>query len=181
MNTFRNISGAALAVALLSSPVAALAGAVDLFPFTLDPVTAPTGASNATIPKGAFTEDYLFFIDANVATLDDSVTVAGLSTLAAGATLALFSGTPTGTELGTTALTKLGSAAWEAAQSFGAEPAGDYYVQLKGTVLTRTSSPAISVYITAVPEAPTWAMMGLGFMGLAFAGYRSRRPTISIA
>jgi len=182
MNTIRNISGAALAIALLSSPVEALAGTVDLFPFTLDPVTADSGASNATIKKGAFTEDYLFYIDTNVATLDDSVTVAGLSDLAPGATLALFSGTPKGTELGTTVtLTKMGSAAWVAAQSFGAEPAGDYYVQLKGTVLARTGSPAISVSITGIPEPATWVMMGLGFAGLAFAGYRSRRPTISIA
>ncbi len=28
---------------------------------------------------------------------------------------------------------------------------------------------------TAVPELSTWAMMGLGFGGLAFAGYRARR------
>ena len=65
-----NISGAALAVALLSSPVAALAGVVGLVPFTLDPVTAPTGASNATIAEGVFTEDYLFIVDTNVASLD---------------------------------------------------------------------------------------------------------------
>jgi hypothetical protein len=34
---------------------------------------------------------------------------------------------------------------------------------------------------SAVPEASTWAMMGLGFAGLAFAGYRSRRTAVSIA
>ncbi len=32
----------------------------------------------------------------------------------------------------------------------------------------------------SVPEAPTWAMMGLGFAGLVFAGYRARRRPISI-
>ena len=31
------------------------------------------------------------------------------------------------------------------------------------------------VSYTAAPEASTWAMMGLGFASLAFAGYRSRR------
>jgi hypothetical protein len=31
-----------------------------------------------------------------------------------------------------------------------------------------------------VPEASTWAMMGVGFAGLAFVGYRSRRTAISI-
>ena len=32
----------------------------------------------------------------------------------------------------------------------------------------------------AVPEPATWAMLGLGFGALAFAGYRSRRTAISI-
>ena len=33
----------------------------------------------------------------------------------------------------------------------------------------------------AVPEVSTWAMMGLGFFGLAFAGYRSRRSATAMA
>ena len=33
----------------------------------------------------------------------------------------------------------------------------------------------------AAPEASTWAMMGLGFAGLAFAGYRSRRSVTAAA
>ncbi len=33
----------------------------------------------------------------------------------------------------------------------------------------------------SVPEPATWAMMGLGFAGLAFAGYRSRRTAAAIA
>jgi hypothetical protein len=32
-----------------------------------------------------------------------------------------------------------------------------------------------------VPEPSTWAMMGLGFAGLAFAGYRGRRAATAIA
>ena len=32
----------------------------------------------------------------------------------------------------------------------------------------------------AVPEPATWAMMGLGFAGLAFAGYRARRTPAEI-
>jgi hypothetical protein len=35
--------------------------------------------------------------------------------------------------------------------------------------------------VTSVPETSTWAMMGLGFAGLAFAGYRSRRSAAAIA
>ena len=33
----------------------------------------------------------------------------------------------------------------------------------------------------AVPQPSTWAMMLIGFAGLAFAGYRSRRPAAAIA
>ncbi len=33
---------------------------------------------------------------------------------------------------------------------------------------------------SAVPEPSTWAMLGLGFAALGFAGYRSRRTAISI-
>jgi hypothetical protein len=34
---------------------------------------------------------------------------------------------------------------------------------------------------TAVPEPSTWAMMLLGFAGLAFAGYRASRRTTALA
>ena len=33
----------------------------------------------------------------------------------------------------------------------------------------------------AVPEASTWVMMGLGFLGLAYAGYARKKSSISIA
>jgi uncharacterized protein (TIGR03118 family) len=33
----------------------------------------------------------------------------------------------------------------------------------------------------AVPEPSTWALMALGFAGLGFAGWRSRRRSVSIA
>jgi choice-of-anchor C domain-containing protein len=35
--------------------------------------------------------------------------------------------------------------------------------------------------VIAAPEPSTWAMMGLGFAGLAFAGRRARRTAISVA
>jgi PEP-CTERM motif len=34
---------------------------------------------------------------------------------------------------------------------------------------------------SAVPEPSTWAMMGLGFAGIGFAGYRARRPAVAVA
>jgi hypothetical protein len=39
----------------------------------------------------------------------------------------------------------------------------------------------VGVGAIATPEPSTWAMMGLGFAGLAFAGYRSRRTAAAIA
>lgn len=39
------------------------------------------------------------------------------------------------------------------------------------------ASGVSNTFIEAVPEPSTWAMMGLGFAGLAFAGFRSSRKT----
>ncbi len=54
--------------------------------------------------------------------------------------------------------------------------------------LTQTNVGAISNSATfsvppaeGAPEPSTWAMMGLGFAGLGFAGYRSKRNSVAIA
>jgi hypothetical protein len=39
----------------------------------------------------------------------------------------------------------------------------------------------INLPLSAAPEPSTWAMMGLGFAALGFAGYRARKTSISIA
>jgi hypothetical protein len=44
-----------------------------------------------------------------------------------------------------------------------------------------TNSFEIAQITTSVPEPSTWAMMGLGFVGLAFAGYRAHRAPILVA
>jgi hypothetical protein len=43
--------------------------------------------------------------------------------------------------------------------------------------------PTVTVMsdLDAVPEPSTWALMTLGFAGLGFAGYRSRRRSVSVA
>ena len=44
-----------------------------------------------------------------------------------------------------------------------------------GDPVTTTNSFEIAQIATSVPELSTWALMGLGFLGLAYAGYRGRR------
>jgi hypothetical protein len=44
-----------------------------------------------------------------------------------------------------------------------------------------TNSFEIAQITTSVPESSTWVMMGLGFAGLAFAGYRARRAPVRVA
>jgi PEP-CTERM motif len=43
---------------------------------------------------------------------------------------------------------------------------------------TSSNSFEVAQITTSVPEPSTWAMMGLGFAGLAFAGYRVRRAPV---
>ena len=50
-----------------------------------------------------------------------------------------------------------------------------------GTDLPNSFEIAAILTSPAVPELSTWAMMGLGFAGLAFAGYRARRSTVTFA
>jgi hypothetical protein len=44
-----------------------------------------------------------------------------------------------------------------------------------------SNSFEIAQITTSVPEPSTWAMMSLGFAGLAFAGYRARRVQVRVA
>ena len=53
----------------------------------------------------------------------------------------------------------------------------DYY-SVDGTA---ASGMAGTVSLSGAPEPSTWAMMGVGFAALAFAGYRARKTSVSIA
>jgi len=39
----------------------------------------------------------------------------------------------------------------------------------------------VNLPLSSTPEPSTWAMMGLGFAALGFAGYRARKTSVSIA
>jgi hypothetical protein len=49
------------------------------------------------------------------------------------------------------------------------------------TYVEGNGAPSVLQVATNAPEPATWAMMGLGFMGLAFAGYRKARKTPAFA
>jgi hypothetical protein len=57
------------------------------------------------------------------------------------------------------------------------ERAGNYFVEVSGTSGLGSLKLAIDGNVTtlAVPEPSTWAMFGIGFVGLAAAGLRRRR------
>jgi PEP-CTERM motif len=62
----------------------------------------------------------------------------------------------------------------------------DSAVDITGISVSENMSVAsnsfeIAQITTSVPEASTWAMMGLGFAALAFAGYRARRAPVRVA
>ncbi len=64
---------------------------------------------------------------------------------------------------------------------------GYYYIATQSSEngaypLLGSNSAIIAVASSAIPEPSTWAMMGLGFAGLAFAGYRrGRKASVAIA
>ena len=54
-------------------------------------------------------------------------------------------------------------------------------ISISESLGTPSNSFEIAQITTSVPEPSTWAMMGLGFAGLAFAGYRARRTPVRVA
>ena len=50
-----------------------------------------------------------------------------------------------------------------------------------GTIASFTASFTGNASASAIPEPPTWAMLALGFAGLGYAGFRTRKTNISIA
>jgi hypothetical protein len=54
-------------------------------------------------------------------------------------------------------------------------------ITVSESLAVSSNSFEIAQITTSVPEPSTWAMMGLGFVSLAFAGYRARRAPVRVA
>jgi hypothetical protein len=50
-----------------------------------------------------------------------------------------------------------------------------------GSVVFTTGSSDFEFAVAAVPEPSTWAMLGMGFAGLVFAGYKRSRDRLAPA
>jgi hypothetical protein len=140
--------------------------------------------------SGTFTDDYTFTLDAS-----KTITIVGITNTFAGGvtgtrfiknfTGSVFSdgldGLPfTGDDvivIGPTPATLgcgIGSTICQSLAGSAVIDAGAYYVQLTGTGGALASYGGNITTIAAVPEPSTWAMILLGFVGLAWAGRRKR-------
>ena len=58
----------------------------------------------------------------------------------------------------------------------GSPPSGNAYGEI-----TSSAGYGVGTFtLSAVPEPATWAMMGLGFAVLAFAGCRRAKPSLAV-
>jgi hypothetical protein len=62
--------------------------------------------------------------------------------------------------------------------------AGQYRDVITGMVVMPANlsvAGTVTTFANSVPETCTWTMLGLGFAGLAFAGFRRSKTSVSIA
>jgi hypothetical protein len=141
-------------------------------PFTV----GTTGIETLGFPNEFGPGTYEFSVDfsANSLTITHAHDISYLPTSFNGPTFSVVSGDP-----------------FDPIASVTGIPAGDVFFAPDGALAINWSALAFSVgdKITvdfavpgaAVPEPSTWAMMLVGFAGLAFAGWRARRRSVSIA
>ena len=84
-----------------------------------------------------------------------------------------------GVSIGTTPFVPVGGPDYSTGTFAGSVAAGTNFVQLQDQILTQLPA-GVSVSISGVPEPSTWAMMGLGFAALGFAGYRRARKPVAL-
>ena len=177
----------ALGAALYAAPSYAAVKAIPATPEILAPlqggpqVPASAGSSE-TAP--AVDTSYYFTLnsDTGKGTIKETLVMSDIDTEYTPGAFSPYSGTPnSGTLLETTTPVFLNNG-WIAPLNAITVANGDYYVRLTGA-LTSPVTPVVSITAVAsvIPESSTWAMMVLGFAGLGFAAFRTRRSAASIA
>ena len=160
---------AGLGVALLLSS-SAFATTISLEPF--DP---PSMTSSSGMEAGSFTNFYTFTLTtgAEVTAVDTIVAVPPVGTFASGM-LELFKGMPTsGTPDGSVAITGT-SPVFFGTLTEDLHPGSYYYeVAARGT-----GTVFHTLTVVAIPEIGRWAMFGLGFAALGFAGFAKRKRRV---
>jgi hypothetical protein len=138
---------------------------------------------NESLPKsGAFTYDYTFTLTGSADVIVTAgTTISGIKSKAPTGIFELFDGTPPGgtpdPEPGNPATLVFSGGTTGAGLGgdlgYSLLP-GDYYVEVKG--ISHGADPiGGNVTTTAVPEMSTWAMLGIGFAGVALTGFKKRR------
>ena len=129
--------------------------------------------------SGPFTDDFTFTIP-NVSSWDAGASFTVVTTpsqipLLPSLTLTLYKGAVgSGVSLASDAMTKVGVSGIASVDYTGLS-GGPYYVELTGTS-NRALSYSVDVTLSdPVPELQTWAMLGLGFAGMAFVAFRSQK------
>ena len=137
------------------------------------------GATEFLPSSGAFSEDFSFTIPSvnswDVGGSFTVVTSPSQMALLPSLTFTLYKGSVgSGVALTSDAMTTVGVsgiATIDYSRLFG----GNYYLELSGTS-NRALSYSVDVTLSdPVPEMQTWAMLGIGFAGMAFAGFRSQK------
>ena len=143
---------------------------------TIPLVFQPPPVQTAVVNEyGGFDNFYTF-------TLSTAVTIRGIDTLIpvsgfssyTDAMTELFSGVPTtgtseGPAVAITGPTNSGSVQ----DSLGP---GEYYFEVSADVISPSGVPVVNVLtVVTIPELPTWALLGLGFAALGYAGLHKRK------
>jgi hypothetical protein len=177
------ISTLALGAALAYSP--AFANTYNLG--SLNPATFESASLTSSATTGApgthFADNFTFTLTSTGVIFSNANISGPARLLPTGFNLKLFSGTPTaGTLLESDSVTVTSSGLNAGLDPFTAA-AGAYYLQLSGVSRAplALAGTVATASIAAVPEMSTWAMLGLGFASLGFAGARKRKSARMLA
>jgi hypothetical protein len=173
------ISAIALGAGLFYSPAFATTFSLgSLNPANYDSASFPSGVKTGAAGT-TFSDDFTFTLTTGGLVFSNANISGPNAVLPTGFTLSLYSGTPTtGTLVEQDAITFTPSGLNSSLDPFTAS-AGHYYLQVSGTshAPLAVGGTVATAATPAIPEMSTWAMLGLGFVSLAFAGASRKRKT----